>query len=124
VSRNADRLLARLEAEYGDAVRAVATYDHEGYTVHHVDEDAAARYSTAEMDAIYDDVVLADVEQPLQEELFDDLGPVRGKLRLFEDGTVAHFWPTETEAGLFLAFDATADPGVRGLLDLAREFYA
>jgi hypothetical protein len=124
VSTNADRLLERLEAEYGAALSAVASYDRDDYTVHYVDDRVAAQYSTAEMDAIYDDVVLSDVGQPLQEQLFDDLGAVRGKIRLFEDGTVAHFWPTETDEGLFLTFDASADPGVRGLLDLAREFYA
>lgn len=124
MSTDEDGVVGRLRSEYGSALRAVATYDREGYILRYAREGIEANYSTEDMDAIYEDVVLQDVEQPFHEQLFEDMGPVRGKMRLFEYGTVAHFWPTEEDEGLFVAFDGSADPGVRGLLGIAREFYA
>jgi hypothetical protein len=117
-------LVARLRETHGGSVRAVATYDRDGYTLRYATAAVREGYSEPEMDAIYDDVVLQDVGQPLQERLFDDIGAVRGAIRLFEDGTVAHFWPTDGTEGLFVAFDAEADPGVRSLLDLAATYYS
>lgn len=118
------KLVARLQAAHGDEVRAVASYDRESYDLHYIDSEARANYSPAEMDAIYDDVVLQDLNRPIHEDLFTDIGAVRGKIRLFENGTVAHFWPTGDEDGVFVAFGPGADPGLRSLLNLVEEFYA
>jgi hypothetical protein len=51
------------------------------------------------------------------------MGKITGKMRLFNDGTVAHFWPSEDDSGLFLAFDDSVDPGVRELAELANSHY-
>lgn len=75
------------------------------------------------MDEIYRDVLLEEINHPFHETLFDDVGDVRGRLRLFEDGVLAHYWPPDDHVGAFVACDASADPSVRSLLDLVGEHY-
>ena len=123
MSAKSTRLVDSLQSEYDEALRAVATYDRDGYELHYTSSDIDANYSESSIEDIYDNVVLQDIAQPLDEDLFSDMGDVRGRLRIFEDGTVAHFWPSEDEEGVFLAFDGSADPSVRSLLELISEFY-
>jgi len=117
------RLVDELQSTYDGRLRAIATYDRDGYELHYTSADVDANYSQDDIDDIYDDVVIQDIAQPFHEDLFSDMGDVRGKMRVFEDGTVAHFWPSENEEGVFLAFDSSADPSVRSLLELIGEFY-
>jgi len=117
------QLVNSLQSAYDGSLRAVATYDRDGYELHYTSLDIDANYSEGDIDDIYDDVVIQDIGQPFHEELFSDMGDVRGKLRVFEDGVVAHFWPSEDAEGVFLAFDSSADPSVRSLLELISEFY-
>ena len=123
MSKQSTQLVDSLQAEYGEVLRVVATYDRDTYELHYTSPDIDANYSESNFDEIYDDVVIQDVAQPFHEELFSDMGDVRGKLRVFADGTVAHFWPSEDDEGVFLAFDSSADPSVRSLLELISEFY-
>ncbi|GGM56380.1 hypothetical protein J2752_000859 [Halarchaeum rubridurum] len=116
-------LVERLREAYGDGLRAVATYDREGYTVHYRDAAVTAAYDDPDLDAIYEDVVLGDVNRGFEETLFDDLGDVEGKLRLFADGTVAHFWPRSDDAGVLVAFDGSVDVAVRTLHGIVGEHY-
>jgi len=116
--------LEELRTRYGDGLRAVVTYDREGYEVHYLGEQADRNYSEADIDAIYDDIVLHEIAHDFQEALFDDMGEIEGKLRLFEDGTVAHFWPEDDDSGVFVGFDDSVDPGIRELVELATEYYA
>jgi hypothetical protein len=113
-----------LREEYGAAVRAVATYDRNSYTLRYAGDDVHEEYAPDDIEAIYEDIVFQELTHRFQEDLFDDMGGVRGKFRLFEEGTVAHFWPTSDDDGLFVALDETADPGARTLLDIAKEYYA
>jgi hypothetical protein len=124
MSTDSDDLVMRLQSEYGAALRAVATYTNDDYEIHYARADVENHYSVADKDTIYNDVVLQDAEHLFHEALFDDMGQVRGKVRLFEDGTVAHFWPTDAEEGVFVATDSSTDLDVRELLGIAREFYA
>lgn len=124
VATNADPIVDQLRSEHGSSLRAVATYDRDHYELQYARQDVRTGYSTEEMDEIYDDIVLQDIEHPVHEDLFDDMGAIRGKFRVFADGTVAHFWPTEADEGVFIALDGDADPGVRELLGTVREFYA
>ena len=117
------QLVERLQSTYDNTLRVVATYDPDGYELHYTSQDVDANYSQSNIDDIYDDVVVQDIAQPFQEDLFSDMGDVRGKLRIFEGGTVAHFWPSEDRKGVFLVFDSSADPSVRSLLELISEFY-
>lgn len=123
VSVETTTLVDELEAEYEASLRAVATYDRDDYEVHYLRDDAETNYSLADMEEIYREVVLAEINQPFHEKLFDDMGDIRGRLRLFDGGTVAHFWPTDDDRGAFVAFDDRADPGVRSLLRLVGDHY-
>jgi hypothetical protein len=117
-------LIDTLQNKYDSALRAVATYDQDDYTLRYADEGVSEEYSPSDIDSIYEDLVIQDINHGFQEQLFTDLGEVRGKFRLFKQGTVAHFWPTDSDEGLFVAFDETADPGPRTLLSIAEEYYA
>ena len=119
-----DQLVNSLQSEYGETLRIIATYDRDEYKLHYTSSAVDANYSEGDIGDIYDDIVMQDVTQPFLEGLFSDLGDVRGKLRVFENGTVAHFWPSEDEKGVFLTFDDSADPSVRSLLELVTEFYS
>ena len=124
MSSEHDAVVDALCEEYGSAVRAIATYDHDDYTLLYAGETVHDEYTPIDVERIYDDLVIQDFNHGFQEELFGDMGAVRGKFRLFAGGTVAHFWPTDDDAGLFVAFDDSADPGARTLLDIVEEYYA
>ena len=117
------QLVESLQSEYGGALRAVATYDRDGYKLHYTSLAVDANYSEGDIGDICDDVVLQDVSQPFLDGLFSDLGDIRGKLCVFEDGTVAHFWPSADDEGVFLTLNSSADSSVRSLLALISEFY-
>lgn len=118
------QLVDEIQSVYGEGVRAVATYDRDDYEVHYTSPSIDTNYSAKEIEDIYDDVVFQDIAQLHHEDLFSDMGDVRGKLRVFEGGTVGHFWPSEDDAGVFVSFDSSADPSVRSLLELISEFYS
>lgn len=121
---NAQALVKQLRERHGDGLRVVATYNEEGYDIHYIDENATDAYTTADFENIHDDVVLQDIEQPFQESLFHELGEIRGKLRLFEDGLVAHFWPTgDMSDGAFVVFGTDTEVAPRALLTLAEQHY-
>lgn len=113
----------RLSRKYGSALRAVATYDRDSYSLQYATEDVAEEYTPSDIERIYEDLVIQDLNHGFQENLFNDMGEVRGKFRIFEGGTVAHFWPTSDDDGLFVALDETVDPGARMLLNIAEEYY-
>ena len=117
------QLVDNLQSEYGETLRVIATYDRDGYEIHYAGQGIDANYSEVDLDNIYDDVVMQDVSHGFVDDLFNDLGDVRGQLRIFENGIVAHFWPTETKRGVFLTFDSSADPSMRSLLELISGFY-
>lgn len=123
MAESPEDVVDRLTGKYGSALRAVATYDRDSYTLRYAGENVPEQYTPSDIEEIYEDLVVQDLNHGFQENLFNDMGEVRGKFRLFEDGTVAHFWPTSDDDGLFVALDETVDPGVRTLLSIAEEYY-
>jgi hypothetical protein len=117
-------LTERLLSTYDGALRVIATYDREEYELHHTEPDVEVKYSQNDLDEIYDELMMQEFTMPVHEDLFSDMGDVRGQFRLFEEGTVAHFWPSEDRQGVFVAFDGSADPSVRTLLETISEFYS
>jgi hypothetical protein len=51
------------------------------------------------------------------------MGDTKGKIRLFNGGFVAHFWPTEEEDGLFISFRGEAEVSLQGLCELLDDKY-
>ncbi|MCX2819723.1 hypothetical protein EGH25_10225 [Haladaptatus sp. F3-133] len=116
-------VVSELRERYPGSVRAVATYDQDSYSLQYSAEGIDDEYSPEDIESIYDDVVLQDVGSVFHETLFHEMGDVRGKIRIFENGTVAHFWPTDDEEGLFVSLDGDADPGIRTLYGIAEGYY-
>jgi len=117
---DADALLDSLEAEYGDSVRMLVEYTESEYEVLYISESAEEAYPEKDRAEIVDDVVLQEIALGHEEALFHELGGIRGKLRLFEEGVVAHFWPGD-QPGVLVSFDADSDPQPRSLLGLVRD---
>ena len=107
-------LVERLRDRYGDAIRAVAEYDRDGYELLYIDDESAATYSMADRDDIYEDVLLEEIASEREEQLFDDMGDAQGQVRVFEDGLAAHFC-LDHATGIFIAFDGSADPRIHTL---------
>jgi hypothetical protein len=118
-----DDFVERLRDRYEGTVRAVAEYDRDDYDLLYIDEETAGTYSPADRDEIYEDVVLEEIAYGHDEALFEDMGTIQGKLRVFEGGLAVHFWPDDS-TGVFLAFDESADPGVRTLQEMVLEMAA
>lgn len=122
------QIVRHLRLQHRGALQMVAAYNQDTYRILYDAEDADGEASSdvdvdREMECIYDDLILEEIEKPFQEEIFTDEGSVRGKIRIFERKTVAHFWPTEDKDGLFVSFTEDADPGVRSLLSVAQAYY-
>lgn len=120
---DADELVTALESTYGDALYAVATYTREEYDVHYLAEATADAYTELDIEDIYDEVVLQGLEHDFHESLFHEMGDVRGQIRLFDAGIVAHFWPTDGDDGLLVAVDRDADVNVWKLYGHAEDYY-
>ena len=118
------RLVDRLQDRYGDALRAVATYDQDDYELLYVGTAAAENYSATDREEIHEDVILEELMVPQDEQLFDDMGDIRGKVRVFDEGLVVHFWPaSDDETGLFVGFDGSADPRIATLYHIFETTY-
>jgi hypothetical protein len=117
-------LVAELRDAYDESLRALATYDRTEYELHYLKEGIEEEYDPGDIENIYDDVVLQDIQHAFHEDLFGDMGEVKGKLRLFEGGVVAHFWPTDESDGVFMVFDETADVAVWALYEFADRYYS
>ena len=107
---------------YDDPVRVVATYSKDTYEIHYLSESIENNYTRQEMDKIHEDIVLQDIERSYQEKLFKDMGGIEGKVRMFEDGIVAHFYETDRDTGFFITLDASISPRVRTLYEIAEEY--
>lgn len=123
-----EQIVRHLRLQHRGTLQLVAAYNDDTYRVLYDAEDTDGDASSdaqvgREMACIYDDLMLEEVEMPFQEQIFTDEGSVEGKIRIFDSKTVAHFWPTEGKDGLFVSFDADADPGVRSLLSVAQAYY-
>jgi hypothetical protein len=116
-------LTKQLLSVYDGALRVIATYDREEYKVHHTEPDIDAKYSQNDIEYIYDRLMMKESTIPFQEKLFIDMWNVHGQFRLSEEGTIAHFWPSDDKQGVFVTFDSSADPSVRTLLEVISEFY-
>lgn len=122
------QIVRHLRLQHRGALQMVVAYNEDTYRVLYDAEDVDSEASSdvhvdREMECIYDDLILEEVEKPFQEQIFTDQGSIEGKIRIFENKTVAHFWPTEDKDGLFVSFNADADPGVRSLLSVAQAYY-
>jgi hypothetical protein len=104
----ADReaLLDALQAQAGEALRVVATYDRDGYDAFYVRDDAAARVSER-ADDVHEELVLQGIGRDYLEDLFD-AGDLSCSMHRFEEVTAFHFAADEY-TGLFVSVDSEAE---------------
>lgn len=91
VESRSSELTERLLSMYDGALRVIATYNDEGYKIHYAEPSIDLNYSLTDVEDIYDELMMQEFIMPVHEDLFNDMGDVRGQFRLFEQGTVAHF---------------------------------
>ena len=102
-----------LQDELDGALRAVAEYDENGYTIVFMREDVRATYEDADIQNIHGNVVLDTISAEFLEDLFD-AGSLTCSLQLFDDAAMCSF-PREGYDGLFVSFDADADVSLLSL---------
>lgn len=97
-------LVRELSETVGDALRCVATYEASEYEIIYIRPDVETRYSTDEIERIYDDLVLQNVGADFVQGLFH-AGPLRCSILGFERATVFHV-VGEPYGGLLVSVDA------------------
>jgi hypothetical protein len=100
----------------------VATYTKDTYKVHYLSPSVEERYTEEEVERIHEDVVLQDIERSYQERMLKGMGEIEGKVRMFEDGIVAHFYEVDKDMGFFISVDDSISPRVKTLYEIAEEY--
>lgn len=114
-----DRLIPALEAETDGALRTVATYSEAGYDLHHLREDVENVYSTEEIDAVYEDLLLDNMNRAYLERLFH-AGRLECTVLGFEDAVMLHF-SGEVHSGLFVSVDRVPDIEVLSIIETCKD---
>jgi len=100
-----ERLTADLRDAVGDGLRTVATGNTvaESFDIAYMREDIDALYSPEERDEILHDLVLENLVEVRQEDLFAPLGGLEFTSRVFEHGINVVGW--DGEEGVFVGLD-------------------
>jgi hypothetical protein len=123
VSREGSRRTEDRRKGRHEFVRGILTYDRRDYEVHHLSPSIKENYSGKKIEEIHEDVVLQSIERVYQESLFNDMGDIIGELRVFEDGTVAHFHERNETRGSVILVDNEVNPRIETLCEIASEYY-
>ena len=113
-----DDPVTALQERVGDELRVVGTHDADSWTVDFMREDVQENYETTELDDIADDLVLSEMGNTRQEDLYE-LGALRATMRLFEDGIIVHV-PTGEHSGCLVSLDEHVDVTGRDVVDIVR----
>ncbi|WP_435062602.1 DUF7522 family protein [Halobaculum sp. EA56] len=111
-----DALVADLREETADALRAVGTYDHEGYRVRYLREDVETALDGDDLDAIREAAVLDTLERDYYERLFSTAGAFEATVRQFERALVVEV-PTGDGEGVLASVDRDLDGSIRAVVD-------
>jgi hypothetical protein len=112
-------LVDSLQAEVGDALRAVATYDEDGYDALYVRDDVADRLESRG-DAVHEDLILRGLGRGHLEDLFG-AGSLECSMHRFSDLTAFHFAAGEF-TGLFVSVDSDTDVPLASFADRCKEW--
>jgi hypothetical protein len=114
-----DDIVTDLRDAAGDAVRVVATYDENGYSLVHCRDDVAARTQDRAPE-VHEDLVLQGVGRERLEDLFE-AGDLHCSVHRFDDLTAFHFLADEYE-GLFVSIDADVDVPLASFAETCRSY--
>lgn len=102
-----DRLVRKLQAEAGDALRSVTRYGETDYEMIYLRENVEAIYTEAEFDEIFEDLRLEGWGRDTLEELFN-AGMLECSIYGFEEAMMFHFVSNGFE-GALVTYDRGAD---------------
>jgi len=111
-------LVAAIQGEVGDSLRAIATYDRDGYTIVHTREgitDRAQQYA----EDIHTELVLQGIGREHLEDLFH-AGHLHCSMHRFDDLTTFHF-VQEEYTGLFVSIDTDCSLNLHAFAETVRE---
>lgn len=113
-SREAE-LVEDLEGWFGDRLRVVGVYDAEGYEVPFWDERARASVTEEQVEALYEDLLLRELDWEFLEDLFE-AGSLTCSVHRFEEVTAFHA-PGPGKRGLYVSAVTGADPPLDAVVD-------
>lgn len=96
-------LIDEVEAEVGDALRFVATYQQRSYDLRYIRDDVRADYSDEEITEVLDQLEIEGMGYSHFERLFHS-GPMDCAIYGFEAALMFHF-PRDDFSGLFVTVD-------------------
>lgn len=111
---SAPELVSALKDEVGDNLRSVSTYREDDFELHYMREDVASIYSEAEMDRVFDDLVLQGLGRDVLEEMFH-AGEFECSMYGFEEAAMFHF-VENGYSGLFVTFNRKTDFNLDSLI--------
>lgn len=115
-----DSLASDLRRECGDALRAIGTYDGDGYHVHYLREDVESGLDAADLDDIRQGAVLDTLHRDYYERLFSTAGTFEATVRLFERALILEV-PTGAGAGVMVSLDRDHDGSARAIVERCRD---
>lgn len=110
-----DELVAEMEAEVGDALRSVATYENQSYEMHYFREDVETDYTEVELARLYEQVEIEGMGYDHFQELFHT-GRLEYAIYGFETALMFHF-PTGAFSGLFVAIDRDVELNPQNVIE-------
>lgn len=111
-------LVEDLEGWFGDRLRVVGVYDAEGYEVPFWDERARASVTDEQVEALYEDLLLRELDWEFLEDLFE-AGSLTCSIHRFEGVTAFHA-PGPGKRGLYVSAVTGADPPLDAVADRLR----
>lgn len=102
-----------LRREVGDALRAVAWFDPDGYEVLYFREDIAAKHDEDSIDDVYREQIFEVLNEDYRIDLFD-VGDPEGTVYLYADAYVLRY--LTGSGGLFVSVDRADEVDLDGLV--------
>lgn len=101
----ADALTEALQSDLEDGLRAVAVADlsKKAYEIVYIRDDIAAQYTDEMRDEIFEEMVLENIAEARQTDLFPPLGRLRFTARVFEHGINVVGW--DDDEAVFVGLD-------------------
>lgn len=115
-----DSLVGDLRSECGDALRAIGTYDGDGYRVHYLRDDVDSNLDADDLDAIREGAVLDTLQRDYYERLFSTAGSFEATVRLFERALIVEV-PNGAGAGVMVSLDRELDAPARAVVERCRD---
>lgn len=111
-------LVEAIEGEVGDSLRAVATYDRDGYTIVHAREGITDRVREYAED-IHTELILQGIGREHLEDLFD-AGDLHCSMHRFDGLTAFHFVQAEY-TGVFVSIDTDCSMDLHAFAQTVQE---